>query len=68
MRRVLLVGGGGPMGPGRWDLRQADPWCREEGSLEQREGSLSPGLEVLLGSEAIPKSNTIKFSAVLLEL
>ena len=56
------------MGPRGWGLRQVDPWCREEGSSEQREGSLSPGLEVLLGSEAILNSNTIKFSAVLLEL
>lgn len=43
------------------------PWCREGGVLERREWSLSPGLEVLLGSEVMPSSNTVKFSAVLFE-
>ena len=42
-----------------------DPWCREGGVLERGEWSLSPGLEVLLGSEVKPSSNTIKFSAML---
>lgn len=50
--------------PGGEEGPEADPWRTEEGVLEWRELSLSPGLEALLGSEAMSSSNSTKFSAV----
>lgn len=57
MRRMLLGAEGS----------EADPWYSEDCVLEQREWFLRPGPEILLGSEAVPSSNTVKFSAMLFE-